>query len=48
VHPGWLDEELAELERQVEAGDTLEAVSRLAAMIRAPRRVETATPAETV
>jgi FlaA1/EpsC-like NDP-sugar epimerase len=33
----WLQEELAELERLVDAGETLEAVSLLAAMSRAPR-----------
>ncbi len=33
----WLQDELAELERLVEAGETLEAVSRLAAMSREPR-----------
>jgi FlaA1/EpsC-like NDP-sugar epimerase len=33
----WLDEELGELERCVEAGETLEVVSRLAAMSRDPR-----------
>jgi FlaA1/EpsC-like NDP-sugar epimerase len=33
----WLDEELRELERLVEAGETLGAVSRLAAMARQPR-----------
>jgi FlaA1/EpsC-like NDP-sugar epimerase len=32
----WLDEELGELERLVDAGETLEAVSRLAAMSRQP------------
>jgi hypothetical protein len=35
----WLEEELGELERLVEAGETLEAVSRLSTMVRAPRRV---------
>ena len=35
----WLEEELGELERLVEAGETLEAVSRLAAMSRDPRYV---------
>jgi FlaA1/EpsC-like NDP-sugar epimerase len=35
----WLDEELAELERLVEAGETLELVSRLGAIIRSPRRL---------
>ena len=34
----WLDEELNELERLVEAGDTLELVSRLTAAVREPRR----------
>jgi FlaA1/EpsC-like NDP-sugar epimerase len=38
VDPAWLDEELADLERLVEAGETVELVSRLAAMVRAPRR----------
>jgi FlaA1/EpsC-like NDP-sugar epimerase len=33
----WLDEELRELERLVEAGHTLDAVSRLGAMARSPR-----------
>jgi FlaA1/EpsC-like NDP-sugar epimerase len=33
----WLEEELGELERLVEAGETLEVVSRLAAMARDPR-----------
>jgi FlaA1/EpsC-like NDP-sugar epimerase len=35
----WLEEELAELERLVEAGETLEVVSRLSSMVRAPRRL---------
>src|SRR5690242_21286989 len=35
----WLDEELAELERMVSRGDTLDVVSRLATMLREPRRV---------
>jgi FlaA1/EpsC-like NDP-sugar epimerase len=35
----WLEEELSALEQLIEAGDTLEVVSRLSAMIRAPRRV---------
>ena len=33
----WLEEELGELERLVEGGETLDAVSRLAAMARDPR-----------
>jgi FlaA1/EpsC-like NDP-sugar epimerase len=35
----WLEEELGELERLVESGETLEVVSRLSSMVRAPRRV---------
>jgi len=35
----WLDEELTALEQLVAAGDTLEVVSRLSAMVRAPQRV---------
>jgi FlaA1/EpsC-like NDP-sugar epimerase len=35
----WLEEELRELERLVDAGETLEVVSRLAAMAREPRYV---------
>jgi FlaA1/EpsC-like NDP-sugar epimerase len=35
----WLDEELRELERLIQAGETLEVVSRLSSMVRAPRRV---------
>jgi FlaA1/EpsC-like NDP-sugar epimerase len=50
VDPAWLDAELAELERLVEEGETLELVSRLAAIVREPRRLgapsveRTATP----
>jgi FlaA1/EpsC-like NDP-sugar epimerase len=35
----WLDEQLAELRRLVEAGDTLELVSRLATAVGTPQRV---------
>jgi FlaA1/EpsC-like NDP-sugar epimerase len=35
----WLEEELTELERLVEAGETLEVVSRLARIVKTPRRV---------
>lgn len=37
----WLDAQLDELERLVEAGDTLEIVGRLAAIVREPQRLET-------
>ncbi|HEU4449994.1 MAG TPA: nucleoside-diphosphate sugar epimerase/dehydratase [Gaiellaceae bacterium] len=43
VDPGWLDAELAELERLTAAGETVEVVARLAEMMRAPRRVRTRT-----
>jgi FlaA1/EpsC-like NDP-sugar epimerase len=42
----WLEEELAELERLVEAGDTLELVARVDAMVGAPRRVPATAPAQ--
>ena len=35
----WLESELVELERLVEAGETLELVGRLAALVREPRRL---------
>jgi FlaA1/EpsC-like NDP-sugar epimerase len=39
VDPAWLEEELAELQRLVDAGDTLEVVTRIGAMTRAPKRL---------
>jgi FlaA1/EpsC-like NDP-sugar epimerase len=39
IDPAWLDGELRELERLVGDGETLELVSRLNAMARAPQRV---------
>ncbi len=39
VDGDWLDEGLDELERLIEAGETLEAISRLASMVGAPSRV---------
>lgn len=49
VDPLWLEDELAELERLVEVGETLDVVNRLGTMVRGPRRAraETAAP-ETV
>jgi FlaA1/EpsC-like NDP-sugar epimerase len=47
VDPSWLDEELAELERLVESGETVEVVARLGEMVRTPRRIGS-TAAETV
>jgi FlaA1/EpsC-like NDP-sugar epimerase len=43
VDPMWLDEELTELERLVEAGETLELVAKLGELVRAPRRLRTGT-----
>jgi FlaA1/EpsC-like NDP-sugar epimerase len=37
VDAAWLEEELVELERLVEAGETLEVISRLSMMMREPR-----------
>jgi FlaA1/EpsC-like NDP-sugar epimerase len=39
IDAAWLDEELAELERLVEDGETLELVAKLGRMIREPRAV---------
>ncbi|MGH3007658.1 MAG: hypothetical protein ACRDOS_17440, partial [Gaiellaceae bacterium] len=39
VDPAWLEDELAELERLVEVGETVEVVARLAEMVRSPQRV---------
>ena len=41
VDPVWLEAELGELERLVEAGETLELVGKLTAMTRAPQRIQT-------
>jgi FlaA1/EpsC-like NDP-sugar epimerase len=42
IDPVWLDEEISELDRLVEAGDTVQVVARLAEIVRAPRRVQPA------
>lgn len=47
IDAAWLEEGLAELERLVEAGETLELVAKLAAMVREPRRLRVG-PAERV
>jgi FlaA1/EpsC-like NDP-sugar epimerase len=44
VDPLWLDDEIAELERLVEGGETVEVVNRLGAMVRAPRRLRATEP----
>jgi FlaA1/EpsC-like NDP-sugar epimerase len=44
VDAGWLDAELAALERLVEAGDTLEVVAKLGAIARAPQRAAAEAP----
>ena len=56
IDPEWLDASLAELERLVEEGATLDAVACLSAMVREPRRetgavtadARSTAPAETV
>jgi FlaA1/EpsC-like NDP-sugar epimerase len=42
IDPDWLEFELQALERLVEAGDTLELVGRLGAIVREPRRLAAA------
>ena len=44
IDAAWLDEALAELERLVEAGDTLEVVAKLGQITREPKRVVAGTP----
>jgi FlaA1/EpsC-like NDP-sugar epimerase len=41
VDPLWLEDELAELERLVEAGETVEVVARLAELLHNPHRLAT-------
>jgi FlaA1/EpsC-like NDP-sugar epimerase len=43
IDPSWLEDELAELEELIEAGDTLELVARLGSMMRAPKHVPVGT-----
>jgi FlaA1/EpsC-like NDP-sugar epimerase len=45
VDPSWLEDELVELERLVEAGETLDVVNRLGVIVRAPQRVSAEAPA---
>jgi FlaA1/EpsC-like NDP-sugar epimerase len=40
VDPAWLSEQLAELERLADEGDTLEVVGKLGAIVREPQRVD--------
>ena len=44
IDVGWLDDELAVLERMVDDGETLELVARMAAMMKTPRRVPALEP----
>jgi FlaA1/EpsC-like NDP-sugar epimerase len=43
VDPAWLDEELTELERLAEVGETLDVVARIGAMTREPKRLRSRT-----
>ena len=40
IDPVWLDEELADLERLVETGETVDVVAQLSEMVASPRRVQ--------
>ena len=40
IDPAWLEEEVAELERLVEAGETVQVVARLGEIVGAPRRAQ--------
>jgi FlaA1/EpsC-like NDP-sugar epimerase len=40
VDPNWLEEQLAELERLADEGDTLEVVGKLRKVVQAPKRLE--------
>jgi FlaA1/EpsC-like NDP-sugar epimerase len=44
VDPAWLEDEIADLERLVAAGETVELVNRLSGIIRAPRRARAVAP----
>jgi FlaA1/EpsC-like NDP-sugar epimerase len=43
VDPAWLEEEVAELERLVEAGETVEVVARLGEVVGSPHRMQEST-----
>ncbi len=40
VDPAWLEDEMAELERLVDSGETVQVVARLGEMMRSPRRLD--------
>jgi FlaA1/EpsC-like NDP-sugar epimerase len=44
IDAAWLDEELVELERLVDSGETLEVVAKLASMMREPQRTGAPAP----
>ncbi len=48
IEPAWLEGELRELGRLVEEGETLELVSRMTALSRAPQRVEVSRTSTTI
>jgi FlaA1/EpsC-like NDP-sugar epimerase len=48
IDPVWLEDELAELEQMVARGETLDVVSKLAALMREPRRVGSAVLEDTL
>ena len=48
IDPVWLEEELTELDQMVARGETLDVVSKLAALMREPRRVGSAVLEDTL
>ncbi|MFY9580309.1 MAG: nucleoside-diphosphate sugar epimerase/dehydratase [Gaiellaceae bacterium] len=48
IDPGWLEDELAELDQMVSRGETLDVVSKLATLMREPRRVGSAVLEDTL
>jgi FlaA1/EpsC-like NDP-sugar epimerase len=48
IDPEWLDDELGELEQMVARGETLDVVSKLAGLMREPRRVGSAVLEDTL
>ena len=48
VDPVWLEDQLSELDRLVDGGETLDLVSRLSTMVRDPQRLTSAAAADRV
>ncbi len=48
IDPAWLEDELADLERMVGRGETLDVISKLSTMMREPRRLSSAVLEDTL